>query len=94
MLEMYYYNVPKKQHAPVFKKIENQLFGFKKLDFDWYAKNVFKRSVFSNKEKFFKFLENPSLKKIERDPAYKTMMSIYNEYLKQISPTDQSSEKS
>ena len=87
MLEMYYYNVPKKQHAPVFKKIENQLFGFKKLDFDWYAKNVFKRSVFSNKEKFFKFLENPSLKKIERDPAYKTMMSIYNEYLKQISPT-------
>ena len=87
MLEMYYYNVPKKQHAPVFKKIENQLFGFKKLDFDWYAKNVFKRSFFSNKEKFFKFLENPSFKKIERDPAYKTMMSIYNEYLKQISPT-------
>jgi hypothetical protein len=35
MLEMYYYNVPKTQHAPVFKKIENQLFGFKRLDFDW-----------------------------------------------------------
>ena len=30
MLEMYYYNVPKTQHAPVFKIIENQLFGFKK----------------------------------------------------------------
>ena len=45
MLEMYYYNVPKAQHAPVFKKIENQLFGFRKLDFDWYAKNTFKRSV-------------------------------------------------
>jgi len=86
MLEMYYYNVPKTQHAKVFKTIENQLFGFKKLDFDWYAKNVFNRSIFSSKEKFFTFLENPSSSKIERDPAYKTLMSIYNHYLKQISP--------
>ena len=86
MLEMYYYNVPKAQHAPVFKKIENQLFGFKKLDFDWYAKNAFKRSVFSSREKFFAFLENPSTIKIERDPAYKTIMSIYNQYIEQISP--------
>ena len=33
MLEMYYYNVPKHQHSKIFKKIENQLFGIKKLDF-------------------------------------------------------------
>ena len=63
MLEMYYYNIPKEQHASVFKKIENQLFGFKKLDFDWYAENTFKRSVFSSKEKFFNFLENRLLQK-------------------------------
>ena len=86
MLEMYYYNVPKTQHAPVFKTIENQLFGFKKLDFDWYAKNAFKRSVFSSRDKFFAFLENPSSTRIERDPAYKTIMSIYNQYIEQISP--------
>jgi hypothetical protein len=85
MLEMFYYNVPKSQHAPVFKKIENQLFGFKKLDFDWYAKNTFRRSIFSSKEKFFTFLENPSSKKVERDPAYKTIMSIYNQYLEKVS---------
>ena len=85
MLEMYYYNVPKAQHAPIFKKIENQLFGFRKLDFDWYAKNTFKRSVFSTKDKFFKFLENPSTTIIKRDPAYKTIMSIYNQYIEQIS---------
>ena len=85
MLEMYYYNVPKTQHAPIFKRIENQLFGFKKLDFEWYAKNVFRRSVFSSREKFFKFLDNPSSSKIKRDPAYKTMMSIYNQYIEQIS---------
>jgi hypothetical protein len=85
MLEMYYYNVPKIQHAPIFKRIENQLFGFKKLDFDWYAKNAFRRSIFASKEKFFSFLERPSTATIERDPAYKTIMSIYNQYIQQIS---------
>ena len=68
MLEMYYYNVPKNQHPSVFKRIEQQLFGFKALDFDYYAKNVFRRSIFSSKEKFFTFLENPSKMKLERDP--------------------------
>ena len=81
MLEMYYYNVPKNQHPSVFKRIEQQLFGFKALDFDYYAKNVFRRSIFSSKEKFFTFLENPSKIKLERDPAYITMMSIYDYYL-------------
>ena len=45
MLEMYYYNVPKEQHPDVFKKIENQLFGFKSLHFDNYAENIFKNSI-------------------------------------------------
>ena len=87
MLEMYYYNVPKTQHAPIFKTIENQLFGFKKLDFDYYATNTFNRSIFATKEKFYAFLENPTLSIIERDPAYKTLMSIYNQYLEKISET-------
>ena len=64
-----------------YKRIEQQLFGFKALDFDYYAKNVFRRSIFSTKEKFFTFLENPSKMKLERDPAYTTMMSIYDYYL-------------
>ena len=84
MLEMYYYNVPKMQHAAIFKTIENQLFGFKKLDFDYYAKNTFSRSIFSTKEKFFAFLENPTLSRIDSDPAYKTLMSIYSKYIEQI----------
>ena len=44
MLEMFYYNVPKEQHPDVFKKIENQLFGVKALDFDYYAKILFRNS--------------------------------------------------
>ena len=87
MLEMYYYNVPKSQHSKIFRLIENQLFGFKKLDFDWYAKNVFRRSVFSTKEKFFAFLERPSISIFNRDPAYKAIASIYDKYIQQILPT-------
>jgi len=87
MLEMYYYNVPKSQHSKIFRLIENQLFGFKKLDFDWYAKNVFRRSVFSTKEKFFAFLERPSISIVNRDPAYKAIASIYDKYIQQILPT-------
>ena len=56
MLEMYYYNVPKNQHPSVFKRIEQQLFGFKSLDFDYYAK-MFLEDQFSLKEKFFTFLK-------------------------------------
>ena len=57
MLEMYYYNVPKNQHPSVFKRIEQQLFGFKALDFDYYAKNVFRRSIFSSKRSFLRLLK-------------------------------------
>ena len=86
MLEMYYYNVPKSQHAPIFKKIENQLFGFKKLDFDYYAKNVFRRSYFSSKERCSDFLKNPNKILVNKDPAYLTMNSIYSKYLKDLYP--------
>lgn len=85
MLEMYYYNVPASQHAPIFKKIENQLFGFRKLDFDWYAKMTFKKSIFASKEKFLTFLKTPYITTIKRDPAYQTIISIYNQYIEQVS---------
>ena len=86
MLEMYYYNIPKPQQAPIFKKIENQLFGFKNLDFDFYAKNLFKRSYFSSEEKCMKFLKNPSKFLAEKDPAFLVFSSIYDKYLKELYP--------
>ena len=86
MLEMYYYNVPKSQHAPIFKKIENQLLGFKNLDFVFFAKNLFKRSYFSNEEKCINFLKNPSKYLAEKDPAYLVFSSIYDKYLSELYP--------
>ena len=58
MLEMYYYNVPKESTSSMYlRKIENQLLGFKALDFDYYAKDVFRKSIFSSsKEKFMLIL--------------------------------------
>ena len=86
MLEMYYYNVPKHQHSKIFKKIENQLFGIKKLDFKYYAKNLFNRSYFSSEEKCLRLLKNPSKLLVEKDPAYLTISSIYNKYLEELYP--------
>ena len=86
MLEMYYYNVPKSQHAPIFKKIENQLFGFKNLDFVFFAKNLFKRSYFSSEERCINFLKNPSKYLAEKDPAYLVFSSIYDKYLSELYP--------
>ena len=86
MLEMYYYNVPKYQHSKIFKKIENQLFGIKKLDFNYYAKNLFNRSYFSSEEKCLRLLKNPSKLLVEKDPAYITFSSIYNKYLEELYP--------
>ncbi len=86
MLEMYYYNIPKSQHPEIFQKIEKQRFGLKKLDFDYYAKKVFKKSIFASRAKFYDFLNNSSAKKIAKDPAHKTIMSIYNFYLTNYFP--------
>ena len=86
MLEMYYYNVPKHQHSKIFKKIENQLFGIKKLDFNYFAKNLFNRSYFFSEEKCLRFLKNPSKLLVEKDPAYLTVSSIYNKYLEELYP--------
>ena len=86
MLEMYYYNIPRAQHAPIFKKIENQLLGFKNLDFVFFAKNLFKRSYFSNEEKCINFLKNPSKYLAEKDPAYLVFSSIYDKYLSELYP--------
>ena len=84
MFEMYYYNVPKSQHAPIFKKLENQLFGFKNFDFDFFAKNLFNQSYFSSEEKCLRFLKNPTKTLVEKDPAYVAFNSIYEKYLKEL----------
>ncbi|HMT30673.1 MAG TPA: S46 family peptidase, partial [Bacteroidia bacterium] len=76
LLKMYHQDVPKEQHAPVFKEIESKYKG----DFDKYAAEVYKNSFFASKEKFLSFLNSPSSKKLEKDPAFHAIKSIMDYY--------------
>lgn len=51
-------------------------------DYDKFADYIYSNSIFSSKENFYKFLEEPTFAKIQNDPAYKIVTStldiIYN----------------
>ncbi len=90
MLEMYYYNIDKSKHPELFSKIETKskndfikrfVYGVDKIDFENYARKVFKNSIFSEEEKCLKFLNNPDIEKLKNDPAYNIINSIYSHYL-------------
>ncbi|MEE2954403.1 MAG: S46 family peptidase [Bacteroidota bacterium] len=90
MLEMYYYNIDKLNHPELFSKIESKskndfikrfVYSVDKIDFESYARKVFKNSVFSEEKKCLQFLNNPDIQKIKNDPAYKIINSIYSHYL-------------
>ena len=78
LLEMYYNNVPKEDHLPIFTTIEKKYKG----DFNKYADYVYNKSFYASKEKFNAFLEKPSLKAIEKDPAYKLNKEVLQQYFK------------
>ena len=49
-------------------------------DFTSFVNGLFKKSVFADEESFSKFLENPSLKKLSKDPICLAGMEAYNRY--------------
>ncbi|MGB0870415.1 MAG: S46 family peptidase [Flavobacteriales bacterium] len=53
----------------------------KKGDFQKFANKAYAKSMFVNEEKVLKFLEEPSLKTLKKDPLYDVQNSIYNTYL-------------
>ena len=79
---MYYTDIPKDQQAPIFSEIENKY----DADFDKFAEDVFKHSIFTTKEKITAFLEKPSAKKLQKDIAYKTVTSILDYYQASLRP--------
>jgi hypothetical protein len=82
MLKLFYDDIPKEQHAPIFAEIMSKYKG----DFDAYAADIFKKSMFASKEKLAAFLDKPSSKKLEKDLAYKTITSIINHYTTNYRP--------
>ncbi|MCD4696644.1 MAG: S46 family peptidase [Bacteroidales bacterium] len=82
MLEMYYKNVPEIQQPEYMQVIVKRFKG----DFAAYAKMVFEKSYFISPERLEELLSSPSAKKIEKDPAYKTMKAFNNFYVDNIEP--------
>jgi hypothetical protein len=66
LFAMYDKNVPVDQQPEFFKEIKTKYKG----DFKAYAAEVFEKSIFSSPDKVNAFLDNPSAKKLSKDPAY------------------------
>lgn len=76
LMEMYYNDVPKDQHAPVFAEVQSKYKG----DFSKYAADMFKTSVFADEAKYKSFLDKPSAKNLKKDMAYHAITSILDHY--------------
>ncbi len=82
LLKIYYTDIPKDLHAPVFAELEKKY----KSDFTKYAEDVFKQSMFTNADAVNKFLDNPSAKKINKDMAFAAVKSIVDFYNGSVRP--------
>jgi hypothetical protein len=76
MMRLFHQDVPiDQQPAYILQTIEKY-----KGDYDRYAADVFAKSVFSTREKVMAFLDKPSLKVLEKDPAYMAYKTFYEKY--------------
>ncbi|MFC2132836.1 S46 family peptidase, partial [Bacteroidota bacterium] len=66
LFKLFYDDVPREFYPDILFKIEKKFKG----DFEAYADYLFKKSVFGSEEKINAFLEKPSLKVLEKDPAF------------------------
>jgi len=82
LLEMYYNDIPTKMHGDVFQTIEKKFKG----DFRKYAKHVFSKSIFTDQGRFDKFISNPKIKILKKDPAYIATNSFISNYRSNVSP--------
>ncbi|MFP4025386.1 MAG: S46 family peptidase [Thiohalospira sp.] len=76
MFKTFAQNVDKNYHPDIFNTIETKY----KNDYAKYIDNMYSKSVFTDSTKLWAFLENPSTKKMEKDPAYIASQSIYQKY--------------
>jgi hypothetical protein len=78
MLEMFRADIPASQHPEIFQLIDKKYKG----DIKKFVSEMFEKSIFCTEANFKAFLEKPSLKKLENDPAYKTYNSFMDNFNK------------
>ena len=76
MFEYAYNNMDKNYYPAFFATVEKKYKG----DFNKYADDMFAKSIFATQERFNAFLDNPSLKVIQNDPAMIAGLDIYEQY--------------
>ena len=76
MFKTFAENVDKKYQPEVFETIESKY----KNDYDKYIDKMFSKSVLTDSTELWDFLEKPSVKKLQKDPAYSAAQSIYKKY--------------
>src|SRR5688572_1161249 len=82
MYQMYYNDVPKAQHPDIFKTVESKYKG------NWtkFAAEAYKKTFLTSEAKLNAFLDKPTLKTLEADLIFKTINSVYTNYMGNIQP--------
>ena len=76
MLEYYHEDLPETQQPQYVVDLVHK----NKHNFKLIADMIFDKSIFVSEAKVYAFLENPSLKKLQADPAFKLVNSIRDKY--------------
>ncbi len=76
MFKLYAENVKPEYQPDIFPMIRKKY----KNNFDKYIDHMFEKSIFTSRQRFDAFLQNPKLKTLLKDPAYDAAQSIINEY--------------
>lgn len=72
MLETYAKLIPAERQPDFFQVIRTKYKG----DYQKYTEYLFAKSIFDEKDTYLAFLDNPSLKTLKKDPAYKIFQSL------------------
>jgi hypothetical protein len=89
LMEMFYKNVPKEQHAAALETVEKKFKG----DFNKYADWVYEKTIFCSAQKINEFLAAPKAKTLDKDPGFTLMSSVYNNYFEKYSPKVRAAEQ-
>lgn len=89
VLETFRKDMPSGSLPDIFNVIDKKYKG----DVRKYVNKLFKKSVLVDEDRYYAFLKNPKLKKLENDPAYKLTNSFYNFFMTQMMTTGAAQEK-
>ncbi|KJF42803.1 peptidase S46 [Draconibacterium sediminis] len=76
LMKIYAENVSSSYYPSFYSEIQNKYKG----DYAKYTEKMFKKSIFDNQEELTAFLENPSLKTLQKDMVFQAAVDIFDMY--------------